>query len=137
MFNLKTFTFDFPDISIHCVGSNNNVNMLYHFYSIHKNHLDPDLFLKRILSCNIFACYEGRNPLYTFQVKKYNDLLKRSGALFNIDYLEEAMLLADPHKIIKVLELEELYGKELDISPYLQNCFPNLPPKYIIAPPKD
>ena len=57
--------------------------------------------------------------------------------LFDIDYLEEATLLSEPHKVIKALELEELYGKELDVSPYLMECFPNLPSKYIIDPPNN
>ena len=137
MFNLKTFTFNFPDVSIHCVSENKNITKLRYFCIAYKNSLNPELFIKHIIKCGVLACFEESIPVYAPRAQKFNNLLKKSGALFDIDYLEEAMLLAEPHKLIEILGLEELYGEEHDVSPYLQECFPNLPPKYTIDSPNN
>ena len=75
MFNIKTFTFEFSDISIYCVGSKGNIDMLHLFYIAHKNSIDPELFLKRIIKCDVLAYFEGKNPIYTFKAQKYNNSL--------------------------------------------------------------
>lgn len=54
----------------------------------------------------------------------------------DINYYEEALLIENPIKVIELLDLQELYNQEIEISDYWRERFPTLPEKFVITPNK-
>ena len=136
MFNIKTFSYQFSDVIIYCVGEESNINLLYQYYKIHEKELEPQNFAKRIIHSKVYAYIEGNTPKAIIACDKYNKRLKQAGFLMDIEYYEEAMLIENPIKVIEFLELQELYNQEIEISEYWRERFSTLPEKFVITSSK-
>lgn len=136
MFDIKTFAYDFLDVTLYCVGQKDNVNLLYQYFQMHENDLDSYDFTERIIQSKVYAYLEGKNPKTMITRNKYNKQLKKSGFLMDINYYEEALLIENPIKVIELLDLQELYNQEIEISDYWRERFPTLPEKFVITPNK-
>lgn len=134
MFNISTFAYEFVDATIYCVGESDAMNLFYQYYKIHKGGLNPQRFTERIIYSKIYAYEEGKTRKAISRCKKFNSQLQEAGLLMDINYYEEAMLIEQPVKIIEVLELQELYNNNIEISNYWRERFPTLPESFIITP---
>lgn len=135
MFNLKSFAFQFEDVSIYCVGSQEDVNLLHLFFKLHEDKLNAYAFIKRIIFNKIYAYVEGNGLMNYLRCQIFNLVLKRHGFLMNMKYFEEAIFLSYPIKFIEVLMAPELYGNEVEVSKYWRKRFPLLPEIFVIPKP--
>lgn len=133
MFNIKTYGFQYTDASIFCVGTEQAIDLLHEYYKVHENNLDPNAFVDRIIFHGIHAYLTPNKIFAKKQCKRLNAKLKENELIFDIEYMEEALLHFSPHKVIKALDMEEVYGHELESSDYLRSIFPELPKKFVIT----
>lgn len=133
MFNIKTHGFQYTDASIFCVGTESAIDLLHEYYKIHENNLDPNAFVDRIIFHEIHAYLTPNKISANKQCKRLNTKLKENKLLFDIKYMEEALLYFSPHKVVKALDMEEIYDHELESSDYLRSIFPELPKKFVIT----
>ena len=133
MFNIMTHGFQYADASIFCVGTETAIILLHEFYKVHENSLDPNAFINRIIFHKIHAYVKVNKISAIKRCKRINKKLEENNLLFNMNYIEEAMLYSAPHKIIAALDMQKIYGKQLASSDYLRGIFPELPKKFVIT----
>ena len=126
MFNINVHIFKFSDLSIFCAGLESNIDKLIHFYKLHQNNIDPQIFIERIVFHKVYARYVSFNKLTLIRCSKFNHYLFCNELLMDLPYFDEISFIANPHEVITLLEFDELYGKKLEISEYWRSRLPHL-----------
>lgn len=133
MFDIKSIVFRFPNVSLYCVGSETDIDMLIRFLDVHKSSLNPNVCIDRIVFHSIYTRLVATNFLFAFKYWKYNHRLKINNLLMNLYYFDEAMFISEPKKYIEAVEFQSVYGSDFKISQYWRDRFPHLPNKFTIV----
>lgn len=132
MFNVKTYGFFYTDVSIFCVGTETQIDLLKEYYELHKYELDSQSFIDRIISHGIYAYMKPRKWYAKIKCRRFNKIFESKKLLFDIKYIEEATFIASPYKMIKAFKRDDIYNQECQTSEYLRSIFPELPRQFTI-----
>lgn len=137
MFDISIIVYKFLDTSVYCVGRETDLNLLQQYFELHRDQINGRCFTERIVNSKIYARFKAKKPCAFPLAWRSNRQLAQNGLLLNMNYLDEAMFLANTEKMIAALKINDYHGLQFQISDYWTSRFPEFPGEFMIREKED